>query len=62
MLTKTLQPSRDQRVRKREVHFLLADGQRITVYAIAGSKSRVVLGIDAPQTVKICSAELDLPR
>lgn len=59
MYETVLQPSRDLDCSRREIHFLLADGQRITVVAIEGSARKVRLGVNAPKSVKIHAGKLD---
>lgn len=56
-----LLPSPNIECAGRQIHFLLPDGERITVVAIEGSERKVRLGVLAPETVKICKGKLDLP-
>lgn len=61
MYETTLMPSREIECASREIHFLLPDGERITVFAIQGSERKIRLGVLAPETVKIWKGKLDLP-
>lgn len=60
MYETTLEPSREVACERREIHFLLADGQRITVFALECSLRKIRLGVLAPETVKIHKGKLDL--
>lgn len=57
-----LLPSPDLASERGQVHLLLADGQRISIFAMQGHPRKVRLAIDAPETIKIHFGKLDLPK